>query len=460
MNNNRIQLPTRREMLRSTSCGFGYMALAGLSTASAATTYTNPLAPRAPHFPAKVKRAIFLYMAGAPSQWETFDYSSELEKAGEKEATVETNGGGKRNGKLMAPRYKFEPRGQSGLQISDRFPHLAKHADSLCILNGMHTDSAAHPQASIFLHTGSFTFVRPSMGSWSLYGLGTENQNMPGFITINPPNTGGAQNYGSAFLPAPYQGTPVTIGDDMVPNIKNPEMNAADQRKQLDFLQTLNNAYKNKAKVDGELEGVIQSYELAFRMQSSVPGIIGIDKEPDAIKEMYGLNDASTKTFGTQCLLARRLAESGVRFIELGNDGWDHHNNLTQRMAANTKAIDQPIAALFTDLKQRGLWDDTLIVWGGEFGRTPIGQNGDGRQHNSRGFSMWLAGGGIKGGMRYGACDPASGAAVADKVHLHDLHATMLHLMGLKHDKLTYRYAGRDFRLTDVYGRVVKEILS
>ena len=239
----------RRDLLRSLSCGFGYSALTSLATNSAlaaATGYSNPLALKAPHFPAKVKRVIFLYMAGAPSQWETFDYSPELEKAGEKGATAPA-ANGRRNGALMAPRYKFSPSGQSGLMISDRFPHLAKHADSLCLLNGMYTDSAAHPQASIFLHTGSFTFVRPSMGSWSVYGLGTENQNMPGFITINPTNTGGAQNYGSAFLPAPYQGTAITVGDEMVPNIKNPAMPVDGQRKQLDFLQTLNKEYMNKA---------------------------------------------------------------------------------------------------------------------------------------------------------------------------------------------------------------------
>ena len=458
MEQNRITPYSRRDMLKSVSCGFGMLAFAGIAKAAAA--YSNPLAPRAPHFPPKVKRVIFMYMAGAPSQWETFDYSPELEKAESKETTVTTANGARRNGTLMAPRYKFAKQGESGLPISDRFPNLAKHADSLCILNGMHTDSAAHPQASILLHTGSFTFVRPSMGAWSIYGLGTENQNMPGFITINPSNTGGAQNYGSAFLPAPYQGTAVTVGDDMVPNIKNPNMSTDEQRKQLDFLQTLNRQYSNKAKVDGDLEGVIQSYELAFRMQATVPGLVSIDKETEATKEMYGLNETATKNFGTQCLLARRLAESGVRFIEIANDGWDHHNNLTTRMAANTRAIDKPIAALITDLKQRGLFEDTLIVWGGEFGRTPIGQNGDGRQHNSRGYSMWLAGGPIKGGMRYGMTDPTTGSAIADKVHLHDLHATMLHLLGLNHEKLTYRYAGRDFRLTDVHGRVVKEILS
>jgi len=459
MENRTNQNFSRRDLLKMSSCGFGYLALAGLATGQAAAetkAFLNPLAVKAPHHTPRAKRVIFMFMAGGPSQHETFDYNPELETAAGKEAS----GGGRRGGVLLPSAYKFTRGGESGLPISEAFPNLQQHADSLCLLNGMHTDSAAHPQAQIMLHTGSFTFVRPSIGAWVLYGLGTENENLPGFVTINPGGLGGTQNYGSAFLPASYQGTMVQTADGTIPNVQNKVLDMDAQRRQLDFVQNLNRDYLRRAQVDNEVEGVIQAYELAFRMQSSVPDLMDIEKEPASVKEMYGLNDPATRIFGTQCLLARRLAESGVRFIEIANDGWDHHNNLKARMAANCRQIDKPMAALMTDLKRRGLFDDTLLVWGGEFGRTPIGQNGDGRQHNSRGYTMWLAGAGVKGGIRFGASDASTGAAVSDKVHLHDLHATILHQLGLNHERLTYRYAGRDFRLTDVFGRVVKEILA
>ena len=451
---------SRREMLRSTSCGFGYLALASLAAESsfADGKAVNPLAARAPHHPARAKRVIFMFMAGGPTQHETFDYNPELIKSAGKSQTITVNGN-TRTGELMGPVYKFERYGQSGLYLSELFPHLGKHADDICLLNGMHTDSAAHPQASIQLHTGSFTFVRPSMGSWILYGLGAENQNLPGFVTINPAGIGGAQNYGAAFLPATYQGTPVNTALGNIPNIKNPSLGVDDQRRQLDFIQQLNRDYMEHVQVDNQVEGLIQSYELAFRMQAAVPETMSMDKEPESIKDLYGINDPATRVFGTQCLLARRLAESGVRFIEISADGWDHHNNLTNRMAVLSKSIDKPMGALLADLKARGMLDDTLVVWGGEFGRSTIAQNNDGRQHNSRGYSMWVAGGGFKAGFRYGSTDVA-GDAVEGKIHLHDLHATLLHLVGINHEKLTYRYAGRDFRLTDVYGRVVNEILA
>ncbi len=431
----------RRQLLQTLSCGFGYFALNNLAAS------TNPLAPKAPMFPARAKRVIFMYMQGAPSQYETFDHNPELAAASKSKS-------------LVAPAFNFTKSGQSGLPISDIFPNLQKHADELCLLNGMTTDSPAHPTATIQLHTGSFTFVRPSMGAWVVYGLGSENQDLPGFITINPAGQGGAQNFGSAFLPASYEGTPYTTRTGKLPNIVNPEMAQPEQRKQIDLIQSLNKGFLHQAQKDAELEGVIESYEMAFRMQTAVPGILDLNKEPEAVREAYGLNGNATREFGTQCLLARRLAESGVRFIEITNNGWDHHNNLRQRIQQNAREIDQPIAALIADLKQRDMLKDTLIAWGGEFGRTTSGSSDDGRNHNSRGYSMWLAGGGAKGGFRYGATDAITGAAVDGKMHVHDLHATMLHLLGMDHTKLTYPYGGRNFRLTEVYGNVIKDIVG
>jgi len=437
----------RRQMLQSLSCGFGYLALRNIAAAAAAAG-GNPLSVKQPMFPARAKRVIFMYMQGAPSQYETFDYCPDLGAAS----------GNGRN--LMAPAFPFSKSGQSGLPISDLFPNLQKHADDLCLLNGMSTDSPAHPSATIELHTGSATFVRPSMGAWVIYGLGTENQDLPGFITINPAGQGGAQNFGSAFLPASYEGTPYQTRNGKLPNIANPEMKSPAQREQVDLIQSLNQDYLQKAHTDAQLEGVIESYEMAFRMQTAAPGILDVQGEPEAIREAYGLNDATTRDFGTQCLLARRLAESGVRFIEISNGGWDHHQNLRQRIQQNARQVDQPIAALLADLKQRGLLNETLLLWGGEFGRTTAGQGADGRNHNARGYTMWMAGGGVKGGFRYGATDPVTGAAIDGKMHLHDLHATILNQLGLDHTKLTYPYGGRNFRLTEVYGNVVKSILA
>ncbi len=456
--------PSRRDFLKSASCGFGYLALAGLSAQAALRERPagHPLAARDGHFPAKAKRVIFMFMQGAPSHVDTFDYKPELIKAGGKSVT-ENYEGKKVNGKLLAPQFEFSPHGRSGLMISSLFPHLAKHADELCLLNGMHTNSPAHPQATIMLHTGSTNFVRPSMGSWITYGLGSTNDDLPGFVTINPlDRLGGAQNYGSAFLPASYQGTRVLTGRQGVPDIANPRLDATTQRRQLDYLQSLNRNMLDRVNGNAEIEGVIQSFELAYRMQTAVPGVMDLDSEPDAVRESYGIGQRETNDFGTQCLMARRLAESGVRFIQVTKGGWDQHNGLKKKLTENCTAIDQPIAALISDLKTRGMLDDTLLVWGGEFGRSPEDQAnaGDGRRHNNRGYSMWMAGGGIKGGLRYGGTDEVGRTAVTDTVHTHDLHATILHLMGLDHTQLTYRYAGRDFRLTDVYGEVVKGVIA
>jgi hypothetical protein len=433
----------RRQMLQTLSCGFGYFALSNLTSAAG----INPMVPKAPMFAARAKRVIFMFMEGAPSQFETFD-----DNPGLTQAAKSTN--------LMAPAFEFTRSGESGLPISNLFPNLQQHADELCLLNGMATDSAAHPTATIQLHTGSLIFGRPSMGAWVVYGLGTESQDLPGFITINPGGQGGAQNYAAAFLPASYQGTPYQTRGGKLPNLANPEMKSDAQRKEVDLIQSLNKDYLGQAESDAELEGLIQSYEMAFRMQTAVPGILDTNREPEAMKTAYGINENATRDFGTQCLLARRLAEAGVRFIEISNPGWDHHNNLRQRMQQKAREIDKPIAALIADLKQRGMLKDTLLVWGGEFGRASKGQGNDGRDHNSRGFTMWLAGGGVRGGYRHGATDPVSGAAVEGKMHLHDLHATMLHLLGLDHTKLSYPYGGRNFRLTEVYANVVKEIVA
>ena len=460
---------SRRQMLKATSCGFGYMAFAGLASESAAAS--NPMALKQPHFAAKAKHIIFLCMQGAPTHLDTFDYKPLLKK------------GGDAKGFLASP-FEFKPSGESGLMISEVFSNVAKHADDLCIINSMHTNVPNHPQSFLMMHTGEFRFTRPSMGSWIMYGLGTENQNLPGFVTINPPaNVGGAQNYGNAFLPASYQATRIgeqgqSLVNASIGNIR-PYLSEKAQRRQLDYLNEMNQDLVARNQVDPAVDGVINSFELGFRMQSALPATLDISKESAKTLEMYGINGragpnaatkenaavaagrgAGTDNFGRQCLMARRLVEAGVRFIELGHGGWDTHGGLTQRVKTLAGQIDQPIAALLTDLKERGLLKDTIVMWGGEFGRTPRGQGNDGRNHNATGFSMWLAGGGVKGGQRLGATDETGAKAIENKVHHHDLHATLLHLFGLDHQKLTYRYGGRDYSLTDIHGRVVKEMLA
>ncbi len=452
--------PTRRDLLKGLSCGFGYAALAGLASEAAAESGRhNALAPRTPHFPARAKRVIFLCMRGGPSHVDTFDYKPQLEVDTGKPAPKQ------KNRKLMHSPWKFQQHGQSGLWISELFPHVARHADALCLLNGMHADVPSHPECFVQLHTGSFQFVRPSMGAWVLYGLGAENANLPGFITLNPPSrVGGAQNYGSSFLPALYQGTRIgQLGQSLktatVGNLKNPRLDRSLQRRQIDFVQSLNRGLAEERQSDEQIESVIQSFELAFRMQSELPKVLDLSKETASTQAAYGVDQGPTDNFGRQCLLARRLAESGVRFIELSHANWDQHGGLKKRLAANCQAVDQPIAALLDDLKQRDMLKDTLVVWGGEFGRTPHVKKADGRDHNSTGFTFWMAGGGVRGGIAHGSTDEYGIEAVDGKVHFHDLHATMLHLLGLDHKKLTYRYAGRDFRLTDVHGNVVNDIL-
>ena len=448
---------SRREMLKSVSSGFGYLALAGLCADEAKGAEKNALAPKVPHFAARAKRVIFLCMRGGPSHVDTFDHKPKL-------TTDNGQPGRSRNRfranvKLLGSPWEFKRHGQNGLWISELFPHVAKHADKLCLLNGMHTDLPAHAQAFVKMHTGNSQFVRPSLGAWTLYGLGTENKNLPGFITLAPQvGFGGAQNYGSSFLPAIYQAA--SIGrDGQVQNIANRRLTRERQRIQLDLVQGLNAERLKADEVNPAVEGVIESFELAFRMQSEVPELMDLSKEPAALRESYGIGNRATDNFGRQCLLARRLAEAGVRFIELNAGNWDHHRNLRTTLERSCASTDQPIAALLADLAARDMLKDTLVMWGGEFGRTPHAQNADGRDHNNKGYTMWMAGGGVKGGHTHGATDDYGYEAVDGKTHIHDWHATILHLLGLNHKNLTFNYAGRDFRLTDVHGNVAKEIL-
>ena len=441
-------LTSRREILQRASCGFGWLAFSALAAENRnKTQYINPLAPKAPHFPAKAKRVIFMFMNGGPSHLESFDWKPKLANAG---------------GRYLAPQFDFKPRGRSGIMISDAFPNLSEHADDLCLLNSVTTKNPGHQQAVVALHTGNENFVRPSVGAWVAYGLGTEATDLPAFVTIDPiSDLGGAMNYGSAFLPATFQGARLSAGGGGVPNLANETLSAQDQRAQLDFTQKLNRRLIDKHDPGNpELEGLIQSYELAFQMQSSVPKVFDTEGEPKEVLEMYGINDSATARFGQQCLTARRLAEKGVRFIQLTSTGWDHHNKIREAFAGRAESIDKPMAGLIADLKQRDMLKDTLIVWGGEFGRGPNEDRGGGRGHHAKGYSMWMAGGGVKGGLRYGATDELGDVAVQNEMPTHDLHATILHLLGLDHTKLTYRYAGRNFRLTDVEGEVHQGIIA
>jgi len=367
--------------------------------------------------------------------------------------------------KLLGSRWNFAKHGQSGIDIVELFPELAKQADKLCVLRGMHTDNENHPQALEQLHTGSFQFVRPSMGAWTVYGLGSENADLPGFISINPLTAlGGLRYYSSAFLPASTSAT--LLGNANLPgaklqlgNITNSRLDNPAQRRQLDLLQAMNRDLLAQTS-DPRVEGIISSYELAFRMQGELPRVMDLSGESKATLQLYGADKAPTETFGRQCLLARRFAEAGVRFIEISHLEWDLHGSLQSGMTRNCTQIDRPISGLLRDLDQRGLLEDTLVLWGGEFGRTPDDATQDGRGHNNKGYSMWMAGGGVKSGHIHGRTDELGVEAVDGKVHIHDLHATMLHLLGLDHERLTFRHGGRDFRLTDVKGKVIREILA
>jgi hypothetical protein len=462
---------SRRRALKLAGSGFGYVALAGLLDEWARAEVThNPLAPKPPQFPARAKRVIFLFMHGGPSHVDTFDPKPLLQRDAGKPLPASMAVGGRvdPNAKLLPSPFESKKNGHSGLEITEIFPEVSKLADDLCLLRSMHTNGQDHGQATLKLHTGSESQVRPSMGSWIIYGLGTENENLPGFLTISPSAmTGGAQNYGSAFLPAVFQGTPIgrsgtALTQAQIKHIQNGLLPMDLQRKQLDLVQDLNREQLKQAALDAQLEGVIESYELAFRMQSEVPKVTDLAGESAATLDMYGINQQPTDDFGRQCLLARRFAEKGVRFIQVSHSfKWDQHQNLKRDHERNAREVDKPIAGLLKDLKTRGLLKDTLVIWGGEFGRTATGQGSlDGRDHNPHAFTVWMAGGGVKGGYAHGATDDYGSAALTDKVHTHDLHATILHLLGVNHEKLTYRHAGRDYRLTDIHGNVVKAILA
>jgi len=421
---------------------------------------------------------IFLFMQGGPSQVDTFDYKPRLAQDDGKQmafddarAIANTGTRGSQQRVMKSP-WQFTQHGQSGHWVSDLFPHQAARVDDLCFLHGVHTEGVAHGPATLFLHCGSTNLVRPSVGSWLSYGLGTENDNLPAFVSIAPSaGNGGPRNFGQAFLPAVHQGTALgkaggPAREATIRNLANSQLSIADQRRQLDLIRELNSAQLGKSAGDSELEAALESYELAWRMQTNVPGVLDLATETAATQALYGIGEKATDNFGRQCLMARRLCEAGVRYVQVtygdntANPAWDQHSNLPKH-AEHALAVDRPIAGLLVDLEQRGLLDDTLVWWGAEFGRTPYAEkNGTGRDHNPGGFTMWLAGGGVKPGFAYGETDEFGHAAVSGRVHMHDVHATLLHLLGLDHERLTYRYAGRDFRLTDVAGRVVEEIIS
>jgi hypothetical protein len=458
---------SRRALLQQSAAGFGWLALAdllGRPALRAATTTPTP----GTHFAPRARRVVFLFMHGGPSQVDTFDYKPLLQRDhGKPLPFSKPRVTFAETGNLMASPFRFQQHGQSGAWVSELFPHVARCADHLCFLKGLHGSNDAHGGALLKLHTGSDTFVRPSIGSWVFYGLGTENQNLPGFVTICPTlGHGGVNNWSSAFLPAVYQGTP--LGNASVPSrqagvqhLHNPELAPELQRRQLDLLRELNVEHAAARHGDDALAARIESFELAFRMQMQAPAVLDVASESQAMQRLYGLDDPLTENFGRQCLMARRLLEAGVRFVQCTHSyKWDQHSNLEADHRKNAREVDRPIAGLLLDLRQRGLLEDTLVWWGGEFGRTPTTEGGTGRDHNPHAFTHFLAGGGVRAGLSYGRTDDYGYYVAADGMHVHDLHATILHLLGIDHERLTYRYAGRDFRLTDVAGKVAAPILA
>ena len=450
---------TRRAMLQRSGAGFGALALHGLLGGESFGAGSRP-APAV----ARAKRVIFLFMHGGPSTVDLFDPKPLLQRDTGKPLPFDGPRIVSSNpGNLLGSPWSFKQYGQSGAPVSELLPHIGSIADDLCFVRSMNCSNSRHGGALLELHTGSDTFTRPSMGSWINYGLGSENDNLPGFITIDPTGShGGAGAWSSAFLPAKFSGTRMGGGSNSmeIPFIKNPLSSAGDQRKELDLLAAFNADHLAARGADSELESRIASYELAFRMQQEAPGVQNISSEPDHIKRLYGADQEPTKSFAEKCLMARRFSEAGVRFVQVTHRYWDSHGNLRKDHTKLSAEMDKPVAGLITDLKQRGLLEDTLVLWGGEFGRTPTAQGKDGRDHNPHGFTMFMAGGGTKPGIQFGTTDEYGYYAQENPVHYHDLHATILHLMGIDHEELTYRYAGRDFRLTDVHGRVVKGIIG
>jgi hypothetical protein len=468
---------SRREFLRRAGNGFGMIALTallhqeGLLADEPETDAANPLAPKLPHFPAKAKRVIFLFMSGGPSHLETFDPKPDLQRLhGQKLpasfGAVKTRRAVDKN-RLLATKRTFKKHGQSGIEISDLFPHLAACADDLCVLRGCYGDSVTHPESVYLMNTGSILMGRPSLGAWTSYGLGTENQNVPAFVVLPDPGgwvKGGAPAWGNGFLPAAYQGTVLRGGKSPVLHLETPaRIGDQQQARTLDLINRLNREHLAERDGDSDLTARIASYELAFRMQAHAPEVVDLSRETAATRRLYGLERPETAEFGTRCLLARRLVERGVRFVQLycgDTGGWDAHSDVEGNHGRWCRQSDQPIAGLLQDLKSRGLLDETLVIWGGEFGRTPMSEGTTGRDHNPHGFTMWLAGGGTRGGQVVGATDAVGLRAAEDKNHVHDVHATILHLLGLKHHRLTFRHNGRNERLTENAGEVIAKALA
>jgi hypothetical protein len=465
---------SRRWFFKECGVGLGSIALASIlrgGTASAAPmaadTLKNPLAPKLPHFAPKAKRVIYLFQAGAPSHLDLFDYKPELAKRNGQLPPADLLKGYRAafinpNSQLLGPKMKFNRHGKSGAELSEVLPHTGSIADDICIIRSMQTDAVNHAPGQILMNTGSQLFGRPSLGAWTVYGLGSESQNLPGYVVLSSANgtSGGTSNWGPGFFPTMYGGVPFRSGGEPVLYLTNPRgLDAAAQRASLDTLRRLNEMQFAEAG-DPEIASRIQSYEMAYRMQSSAPELMDLSQESKATLESYGV-DPAKPGFARNCLLARRLIERGVRFVQLFHEAWDQHGDLNNRLRANCADTDRAGAALVKDLKERGLLDETLVIWGGEFGRTPMAQGGtDGRDHHNRAFTIWMAGGGIKPGITYGATDDLGFNAVENPVHVHDLHATILHQLGFDHERLTHRFQGRDFRLTDVKGHVVKSILA
>jgi len=453
---------SRRSFLEKTGMGFGALSLAMLlgeevmgSRAFSAESL-SPLSPKQPPLPAKAKHVVHIFAQGAPSHIDTWDPKPMLAKYDGKPLPG-------MGGVAMPSPFKFNKMGKSGIEVSEVFPKLGEHVDEMAIIRSMWTDVPAHAIASVMMNTGSLRMPKPSLGSWVVYGLGTENQNMPGFISLRSGSGGYSSNWQSAFLPGIFQGTSINTQyatvEEMIQNIHSSYLKLPEQRRQLDLVHQFNELQSQQLQKDAQLEARIQAYELAFKMQTDASDAFDLSKEPAEMRALYGNTEQ-----GKQLLLTRRLIERGVRFVQVWAGGWDHHNNLETRLRAKAAEIDQPLAAFMTDMKQRGLLDSTLIMWGGEFGRKPVhDRNGDdnpGRDHNGKGFCTWMAGGGVKGGVTYGATDEFGNAAVEKKVHIHDLHGTILALLGFDHTKLTYRYNGRDFRLTDNFGSVIKDVIA
>ncbi len=469
---------SRRTWLSRMGCGFGSLALADLlarespvaSAGEAMSTdgarAANPFAVRQPHFTASAKRVIFLYMPGGPSHVDLLDPKPRLAVDQGKPLPFEKPKLERtKTGNLLPSPWKFARHGEAGIEVSELLPGLASRIDDVCVIRSLVADNINHTGAALQMCTGEQAFSRPSMGAWLTYGLGTENQNLPGFVVVCPAAVfQGAQLWASNFLPSAYQGTLVRDLKKPIANLDVAEGGMSRQREKLDALRKLNELHRREREHNSQLDARIASFELAFHMQREAPEAFDLSGESVTMQRLYGIDKPDSELFGRQCLLARRLVERGVRFVQLfdapANNAWDHHGGLRENLPKRCRAVDQPIAGLLTDLKARGLLDDTLVVWGGEFGRTPTAEGTDGREHHPFGFSMWMAGGGVRGGMVHGASDEFGWHSVHDKVHVHDLHATILHAMGLNHERLTFRFGGRDYRLTDVHGHVVRPLLK